>query len=162
MATAGRGSLSPGGAPWRLSTQLSAAVEWLTLPHSSLGNLSPLDVAGGYLGFLNDRLSAFEGELIRVENATFVDVFRFLAASKLAGLDDSMVRTLDEAMAAYVIPQIDVLGRYVRSEKLGLGVSQGSTVADILGGCVDAAKIAGFSARTLPLLQRLSSGQSAV
>lgn len=144
-----------------MANQLDAAAHWLSAPNPQLANLPPLDVAGGFLGYLNDRLAAFEGELIRVENATFVDVFRFLVGSKLANVEDP-VRILDEAMSAYVIPQIDVLGRYVRSEKLGLGASQGSIVSDIVAECIDAAKAAGFTARTLPLLQRITSGQSAI
>lgn len=142
-----------------LTERVEDAAAIVQTPSSSLGNMSPLDVAAGFLGFLNSRLETFSGEPIRVEIASQVDVVRYILTASLLGLQADRVRVLDEAIAAYVMPQLDVLGRYARAERLGLGPRGERSLEDLFSELHDATKQAGFHARTLPMIDRLASGQ---
>lgn len=142
-----------------LAGRVEDAAAIIQTPSSTLGNMAPLDVATGFLGFLNARLETFSGEAIRVEIASQVDVVRYLLAAALLGIQANRVRVLDEAIAAYVMPQLDVLGKYARAERLGLGPRGERSLEDLFAELRDATKQAGFHARTLPMVERLASGQ---
>jgi len=144
----------------KMSERAGEAFDTIQSSVPQLGDASMFDVAMGYLGYMNDRLSEIQFETVRIESATFVDVIRFIMASEMCGLHDHPVRVLDEAVAAYAIPQIDVLARHVRAEALGLGASKGSSLADVFDHLADATRAAGLTSRSLPMLERLALGQS--
>jgi len=142
--------------------QLDGVREALKQPDDRLNGTSPFDFAFGMLGYLGEALEKVESEQIGIQIAQCVDIARFLLASRLVDEQVHPLLAIDEAIASYVVPQLDVLGRYVRAARLGLQQGPGEEATKQLSMFSEYAEKAGLVRRTVPAIRRILSGQSAI
>jgi len=100
---------------------------------------------------------------VEITMALSLDATKFLVASYLA-LGDETVNflrgLLDEAVAAYMLPQLDVLSDKIRAERLGIGGEKAITrkVEDIK----KFLRQLSLTSRTIPMLDRLLRGEHVI
>jgi DNA polymerase III delta prime subunit len=116
---------------------------------------SPFDLIEALCAKINGEL---EG-VVEVGRAFSLDASKFLVASHLVLGDVSEIikALIDEAVAAYIIPQLDVLSERIRAERMGLYTDV--RVSRKVESLTDVFSSMGLSLRTAPLLKRISAGE---
>jgi hypothetical protein len=117
---------------------------------------SPFDLIEAICSKVNSEM---EGA-VEVGKALSLDASKFLIASYLIFEGDTLnlVKALvDEAVAAYVIPQLDVLSEKVRAEKMGLYTDM--RISKKIEFLTNTFFDMNLSSRTVPLLKRILAGE---
>lgn len=117
---------------------------------------SPFDLIEAICSKINSEM---EGA-VEVGKALSLDALKFLIAAYLIFEDDTLnlVKALvDEAVAAYVIPQLDVLSEKVRAEKMGLYTDM--RISKKIEFLTNTFSDMNLSSRTVPLLKRILAGE---
>jgi len=116
---------------------------------------SPFDLIEALCAKINGEL---EG-IVEIGRAFSLDASKFLVASHLVLGDVSEIikALIDEAVAAHIIPQLDVLSERIRAERMGLYTDV--RVSRKVESLTDVFSSMGFSLRTMPLLKRISAGE---
>ena len=99
-------------------------------------------------------------ETIEIGLGLAMDASKFLVAAYLV-YGQELVKyvpyVIDEAVAAYIVPQLDILSERIRAEKMG--VSTGRTFSDKIEQIMSIFKELGLVSRSLPLLERIYEGE---
>jgi hypothetical protein len=116
---------------------------------------SPFDLIGAICDEINSELEGF----IEIGRAFSLDASKFFIASHLVFEDvsEAIKALIDEAVAAYIIPQLDVLSEKIRAERMGLYADvkvsrKVESLTNTLSGM-------GFSLRTMPSLKKILAGE---
>jgi hypothetical protein len=116
---------------------------------------SPFDLIEAICAKINSEL---EG-VVEVGRAFSFDASKFLVASHfvLGDVSEIIKALIDEAVAAYIIPQLDVLSEKIRAERMGLYTDV--RVSRKVESLTDVFSSMGLSLRAVPLLKRISAGE---
>ena len=99
-------------------------------------------------------------ETIEIGPGLAMDASKFLIASYIVygqELVKNVPYIVDEAVAAYIVPQLDILSERIRAEKMG--ISTGRTFSDKIERIINIFKELGLVSRSLPLLKRIYEGE---
>ena len=123
-------------------------------------NFSPIKLIEAIRYYINDILE--ETEVVLTE-ALSADVIKFLLASYLDLHDESFSKfkgLLDEAIAAYMLPQLDILSEKIRAERMGIESSiESESVTKKVESIQNLMERLDLRVRCLPLLRKLLRGE---
>jgi AAA+ ATPase superfamily predicted ATPase len=116
---------------------------------------SPFDLLEAICIKINSEM---EGA-VEIGKAFSLDASKFLIAAHLRFEDISKIMRalVDEAVAAYIIPQLDVLSEKVRAEKMGLYADK--RMSKKIESLMHDFSEMNLSFRTIPLLERILAGE---
>lgn len=123
---------------------------------SSTMGFSPFDLIEAICRKINQETDG----RVEIGRALSLDASKFLIASYFVFEDNAsrVVRSLvDEAVAAYIIPQLDILSESIRAEKMGLYTE--TRVSGKIKSLIDSFSHMGLSLRTVPMLERIQAGE---
>ncbi len=119
-------------------------------------NFSPIELVEAIRYKINTIL---EDTDVVITEALSADVIKFLVTSCLVLGDKSFDRfrgLLDEAVAAYMLPQLDILSEKIRAEKLGIETNFVTKKVDEIKTFLESLSL---DNRSLPLLRKLLRGE---
>ena len=123
-------------------------------------NFSPIKLIEAIRYRINGILK--ETEVVLTE-ALSADVIKFLLASYLDLHDESFSKfkgLLDEAIAAYMLPQLDILSEKIRAERMGIESSiESESVTKKVESIQNLMERLDLRVRCLPLLRKLLRGE---
>jgi hypothetical protein len=123
-------------------------------------DFSPFELIEAICYKINDEMRG----VVEIGKAFSLDASKFLIAASLVFKDvdvsKSMKTLVDEAVAAYIIPQLDVLSERVRAEKMGLYTDM--KVSERIEKLMKTFSDMNLSFRTIPLLKKISAGERTI
>jgi MoxR-like ATPase len=116
---------------------------------------SPFDLLEAICIKINNEMDG----AVEIGKAFSMDASKFLIAACLMFEDISkiMKALVDEAVAAYIVPQFDVLSEKVRAERMGLYTD--TRISKKIESLINVFSDMDLSFRTVPLLRRILSGE---
>jgi len=123
---------------------------------SNTTGFSPFDLIEAICNKINSEME----DAVEVGKAFSLDASKFLIAAYFVFEEETskiMKALVDEAVAAYIIPQLDVLSEKVRAEKMGLYTDM--KISRKIESLTRLFSDMSLSLRTVPLLKRILAGE---